>query len=200
MVDRTARAQLALALRRLASGRMTNDQFDDEAFCKFESRTDDPALSELATFGWSHYSDLYPHRLRGRHALSREERRGIARAVVFLKSDQEYVHGTFNTNETTLSNRSGLAMLVLLMIAGLGGIFTRINLGTFNFGFFGLLTVSCVLWLLLHLAFRICCRTTSDDDERPLEDTDWPWTSKRAMEQGLQYWPFENETCYKAAL
>ena len=72
MIDRNARDRLALALRQLASGLITNDDFDDDAFAACSCRNDDAALAELATYGWLHYSDCSTYNLKGRHALSRE--------------------------------------------------------------------------------------------------------------------------------
>ena len=87
MVDRNARDQMVLLLRRLATGRITNDEFEEHLPI---SRAD-PAVDEIYHRGvWGLYSDLHEHRLVGRQRLSRSERREIARFVLFLKSDLEY--------------------------------------------------------------------------------------------------------------
>lgn len=134
MVDREARNRLALTLRRLAAGRITNDECDD-AIVEFLSLRDkpgvcdcgydlrggphdrcpecgeisDPALPELANFAWSHYGDVQTYRLNGRHALTRAERRAFARAIVFLKGDREYTHELFGRG---LSDRSSLLVFI----------------------------------------------------------------------------------------
>ena len=64
MVDVEGRKLGALLLRRLASGRITNDEFD-EAF----PFSDDAGLRAVSDFGWSLYSDFDTYRLVGRHAL-----------------------------------------------------------------------------------------------------------------------------------
>src|SRR5262249_43935758 len=68
MVDREARQELAVALHRLVTGQMTNDQFDEV----FEACVDseDAAVAAIANFGWGLYSSwlLWPYRLKGRHA------------------------------------------------------------------------------------------------------------------------------------
>jgi hypothetical protein len=74
---------MVLRLRRLATGRITNDEFEEDLPI---SRTD-PAVDEIYHRGvWGLYSDLHEHRL----ILSRNERREIARFILFLKSDLDY--------------------------------------------------------------------------------------------------------------
>lgn len=87
MVDRDARDKMVLLLRRLVTGRITNDELEDQ---QPSSRTD-PAVSAIFYRGaWGLYSDLHEHRLAGRHRLPRETRREVARFILFLKSDYEY--------------------------------------------------------------------------------------------------------------
>jgi len=83
MVDRNARDQMVLLLRRLATGRITNDEFETQR----PVSSTDPAVDEIYHRGvWGFYSDLHEHRL----VLSRGERREIARFILFLKSDLDY--------------------------------------------------------------------------------------------------------------
>jgi len=87
MVDRDARDRMALLLRRLVTGRITNDEFEDE----IPRSPADPAVTAIYRHGaWGLYSDLHQHRLVGRLRLPREERREVARFILFLKSDLEY--------------------------------------------------------------------------------------------------------------
>ena len=87
MVDRHARDKMALLLRQLATGRITNDEFEDRQ----PLGSPDPAMAEVFYRGASgFYSDLDEYRLAGRHRLSRSERREMARLILFLKSDLEY--------------------------------------------------------------------------------------------------------------
>lgn len=135
MIDRVARDRLALTLRRLAAGRITNDECDDvisefldgrdrPGFCRcgYDLRggphehcpecgaVSDPALPEIARFAWGLYSDLSTHKLKGRHALSSSQRRLVAQAVAFLKTDLEYSQQVF-----TRSNSGPRAVLVLYL-------------------------------------------------------------------------------------
>jgi len=82
-----ARRHLAQAMRQLASGTITNDQFEDR-WCAIAdtSRTGD----ELFEFAWSFYDDFYTHRLRGSHCLSPLQRRVWANCILFLRSGLDY--------------------------------------------------------------------------------------------------------------
>jgi hypothetical protein len=87
MIDREARNQAVMLLRRLVAGRVTNDEFED---AQPASRVD-PAIDEVFYLGvWGLYSDLSEHRLVGRHRLPREARREVARFILFLKSGLDY--------------------------------------------------------------------------------------------------------------
>lgn len=80
------RAHLARCLRLLATGRITNFEFDDLA----SSRSCDVGVEVIRREAWYLYSDLRAYRLRGEDALSREGRREVARWIVFLGTDLAY--------------------------------------------------------------------------------------------------------------
>ena len=88
---RPARAQLAEAMRQLASGLITNDEFERRVP---KPDSDDPTVLELYRFAWGFYDDLYPHRMRGRHRLSKLQRRVFARCVLFLRSGLPYEYSS----------------------------------------------------------------------------------------------------------
>ena len=86
MIDRPARNQLAEALRALASGQITNDEFERRV-----PTSPDPAVWHIFFDGvWGLYSDLWEYRLKARHHLKPEAKAAIARCVLFLKTDQEF--------------------------------------------------------------------------------------------------------------
>ncbi len=91
MVDRQARDELAIALARLVEGEMTNDEFDDDYFGKW-NQSSDAAVAEIAGFGWSLYDDTRrgPYRLQGAHAVPAKVRPFVERALLFLHCDCEY--------------------------------------------------------------------------------------------------------------
>jgi len=80
-----ARRRLAETMRHLASGLLTNDQFEDG-----QNSGGDRATREIFWFAWGFYDDLHEHRLRGRHRLSPLQRRAFARCVLFLLSGLPY--------------------------------------------------------------------------------------------------------------
>lgn len=84
---RSIRCRLAERLRQLASGRLTNDEFEDTLPYGGGA---DAAAWELYHFAWMCYDDLYEHRLRGRHRLSPQQRQVFARCVLFLRSGLPY--------------------------------------------------------------------------------------------------------------
>jgi len=86
MVDQAGRTALAEHLRRLASGRLTNAEFDDVRL----DRSGDEALVAIGDAGWSLYDDFFVYRLRGRRALTRDAREAVARWILFLDSDLPY--------------------------------------------------------------------------------------------------------------
>jgi hypothetical protein len=69
MIDSTLRAELSQDIRRLATGQMTNDEFDDRYYEVYQP-SDDDAITSIATYCyWLYSSDLlFPMRLRGRYA------------------------------------------------------------------------------------------------------------------------------------
>lgn len=200
MGDRDSRDRLALALRQLASGLITNDQFDGEAFGMFSHRTDDPALAELSTYGWLHYSDLSTYRLKGRHALSREERTSIARAVLFLKTDQDYVHGDCVESATCLGKPFLRGCLITAAIAAGVGVFTHLALTAFWLGFVLVIALAYLGNLLRMTVLARLRRRDWKQGHAGSNDTFWPFMDARAANEQFRFWPFGNKQAYELAL
>lgn len=88
MVDREARNKLAEAMRALAAGLITNDEFEDQ---RLPHSKDDPAISEIYSKGaWLLYSDLEEYRLVGINRLDEKTKSIVARWILFLKTDLPY--------------------------------------------------------------------------------------------------------------
>jgi len=75
-------------LRRFVSGSISNDSFDYEAN-KLVIFFRDETLRSVYEIAWTFYSDVFPHRLVGRHKLSIEERRLFARMILLLRSGHD---------------------------------------------------------------------------------------------------------------
>ena len=91
MVDLELRHRLSQDLRRLVTGRMTNDDFDD-AYYESYMDSNDIAVREISRFGWSLYSSdvLFAYKLRGSHRVSGATRKAAAHAILFLQAENEY--------------------------------------------------------------------------------------------------------------
>jgi hypothetical protein len=87
MIDRLARENLAERLRHLASGAISNFEFEERA----RHSQVDRAIHEIDfNLAWRFYDDFKEHRLAGGWALTDGHKRDFARAVLFLKGDCEY--------------------------------------------------------------------------------------------------------------
>ena len=84
MIDRAARDVLALALRRLACGRITNDEIEASS-----RPSDDIAVIAIAEAAWTLYDVFREYCLKDSDALPPQAKRGGARCILFLRSDLE---------------------------------------------------------------------------------------------------------------
>jgi hypothetical protein len=84
--SRSPRDQMAEAMRQLASGLITNDEFDR----RYDLLPSSDEVCELYLFAWGFYNDTHTHRLRGKHRLSKLQRQVFARCALFLRSGLPY--------------------------------------------------------------------------------------------------------------
>lgn len=93
--DRNRRNKLAVLLRHLCSGRITNDHFTriaDELFNRRDrGGLEDRVLLAIRDKAWFLYGDLSEHKLHGPNTLTKNTRREVARWIMFLYTDLEYV-------------------------------------------------------------------------------------------------------------
>jgi hypothetical protein len=110
MIDPAGRTVFAEALRGLATGRVTNDYFEDVLLPK--TNTGDDAVCAIYELGaWSLYSDLHEHKLRGKYALRLEDKTHVARWILFLKASLPYEWPTRTPGETLLMTLGSIATL-----------------------------------------------------------------------------------------
>lgn len=86
MICRQSRDQLALTFRRYVSGRISNDDLDEIAV---DWRVRGAVAVKKAA--WCLYSDNRRHFATGVHTINDDGKRIIARWVVFLHSEHEYL-------------------------------------------------------------------------------------------------------------
>jgi hypothetical protein len=111
MVDRERRKKLAFHLRHLSVGLITNDDFESklmedvtngwlpEQYHKAkEAKLDDPIIQPMLELCWGLYDDTRQHKLNGFDKLSDESLKIIARCILFLHSDHEYIWPYIDTN------------------------------------------------------------------------------------------------------
>ena len=103
MIDKERRKKLALHLRHLSVGLITNDDFEERVmddvtsgrlpeqyYRSKEAKNDDPIIMPMLELCWCLYDDTRRHKLIGRHKLTDEQLKDIARYILFLHSDFEY--------------------------------------------------------------------------------------------------------------
>jgi hypothetical protein len=95
MIDRPARKELARWIRRLACGACSIDEFERSTEGLLTApETFNPDTDRGLNAVWCEIillcDDTRSGHFRGAHRLPRETRRGLARCVLFLHSDQEY--------------------------------------------------------------------------------------------------------------
>jgi hypothetical protein len=81
-----SRDRLAQALRRYVAGRISNDDLDS-----VEIDWRDRGAAEVKRQAWFLYDDTRHHYAKGRYAINSDTKRIIARWIVFLHCDKEYL-------------------------------------------------------------------------------------------------------------
>ena len=184
MVDSETRHQLSQDVRRLTTGRATNDEFDD-AYYESYSHNDDLAIREISRFCWGLYSSdlLLPYRLRGRHAVDNETRKAASRAVLFLQTDLEYEYAeiTESFGDFLIGSAwymGGLVGIAFLVIAGMcffGGV---LDVAGVCLAVGLLILLSCYgLWWLQYVSHEHVRRKFEKAGDSSL----WPFTNTSAF-------------------
>jgi len=117
MVDKERRKKLALYLRHLSVGLMTNDDFEEaiteevsggwlpEQYFRSKhakSDSEDPIIRPMLELCWGLYDDARRHKLVKSDQLTKDALKIIARCILFLRSGKEYEWPYFNTNNPLL--------------------------------------------------------------------------------------------------
>lgn len=89
MVDKNARRELTLLARRFLAGRITNQEFDDNGDeLTFDS--EDEAIFTIFYEIWPFYDDFKTQSVGKEITFSKQQRREIARWILFLQNDLEF--------------------------------------------------------------------------------------------------------------
>ncbi len=92
MIDNKARTELASLIRQLVAGFISTDAFEDAI-----PASDDIAIYEIFMSGpWHLYGD-WTDRLVGKNKFSTENKKIIARWLLYLKNQQEYSYPIHQT-------------------------------------------------------------------------------------------------------
>lgn len=129
MVDKERRKKLALHLRHLSVGLISNDDFEEaivndvslgwlpEQYHRSKiagSDEDDAIIKPMLELCWGLYDDTRNHKLVKSDKLPKDALKIIARCILFLHSDKEYEWPYFNTNNPLL--RFSLQDLILSVL------------------------------------------------------------------------------------
>jgi hypothetical protein len=87
MIHRVARKQAAETLRHFVSGQITNHEF----IRRYPHSKRDPVIWALDDTVWCLYDDISTHKLAGEYATTKEFKNQVARWLMFLYSDEEYL-------------------------------------------------------------------------------------------------------------
>jgi hypothetical protein len=88
MINRKARDSAVELIRKLISGHITNDEFED-GYSSISN--DDSVIDEIYHYGtWYLYDDLKEHKLVGKYKLTDKTKSELAVWILFLKTDLEY--------------------------------------------------------------------------------------------------------------
>jgi len=98
MIDRLSRDRLVEALRQYVLGRITNVTLDD-----IELDDSDHGAVAVKQAAWHLYDDLHEHKAVDNFYIDKKERKEIARWIVFLQSDEEYIWSKMSILDFTFS-------------------------------------------------------------------------------------------------
>lgn len=88
---REMRRAFAELLRHFFAGRMTNDEYERRCDAIVRRPEAPPETEDIYGAAWHLYDDVWRHRMTGRRRPTPALRRRIARWIVFLYSDADYV-------------------------------------------------------------------------------------------------------------
>lgn len=191
----SARLQYAELLREFMAGKWTTDQYEDR-FYAIMKRQDDSACAAVFDVVWHFYSDVTPHKMRGRYRLPRELRKIVARWVLFLRSESLF-HPLDQSSETTEPAHARVPAFELVIAWCLGW------LGMTVASLCGWWTVSAAcaaylafLWLGTWVSGGVCLNPQAVNAAFANDGNNiWPFPNEQAFAQACQTAGFLNGSC-----
>ncbi len=129
MIDIERRKKLALHLRHLSVGLISNDDFEEnlmddvtygwlpeQYYRSEEAKSDDKIIQPMLELCWGLYDDTRNHKLKGTDNLPKESLKVIARCILFLQSSQKYEWPYFDTNNPLFKFSLGEIILTILSL------------------------------------------------------------------------------------
>lgn len=180
MVDREARNKMAELLRHFASGQITNQEL-----CDFELTGKDDTVHALDAIIQTSFEAMYskPYRAKGKHAFSREERRYIARIILFLQTDHDYEY-----ERGALGLASDLQFLIFLLSGA-----TTLYWIAYSPSFFCFLIKLLLAIVGYYSANRLLhyiiekCRQIKDNAVNDGDESVWPFFRRFDYEEALKH-------------
>jgi hypothetical protein len=176
VIDRETRASLAIDLRRLVTGRMTNDDFDDCYFETYEA-SKDRAVHAISSFGYGLYSSgVETYRLRRWYAVDAETKARAARCLLFLRRENEYEWPPWPDNRQWSGFQ--MAALYLGMAAGVVIVLLGVSDPVFGVVFvvFGLALAIASIWVQFWTPAAV--RETHAEFQRVGDYDVWPFLKR----------------------
>jgi hypothetical protein len=183
MIDRAARRSLAESMRRLGWGRMTNDDF--ETSCHSLLGSDDAAIPAFIDTASGLYSDFETHKLRGPKSLNRRQKKVLARMILFLYSDHEYLGPATRASRNRVLAGFAVAGFSILMY----------NLSTW----FAVVLLSLAILFCIAKAISIIVFEFIRLSKRPRVQFRWLGLNRDFFLE-IPTWPFASFSDYRAAL
>jgi hypothetical protein len=131
MVDINKRRKLALHLRHLSTGLLSNDDFEnnimddvtngwspEQYYRAKEAKSGDPIIQPMLELCWGLYSDTKSYKLINKDKLSEQSLKIIARCILFLQTDKEYEWPYFDTVSPLLKFSLAETVACILSLGG----------------------------------------------------------------------------------
>jgi len=129
MIDIERRKKLALHLRHLSVGLISNDDFEEnlledvtygwlpeQYYRSKQVKSDDKIIQPMLELCWGLYDDTRNHKLKGSDKLSKDSLKVISRCILFLQSNQEYEWPYLDTNNPLFRFSLGELILTILSL------------------------------------------------------------------------------------